>query len=87
MFSNTAMTVVKQAKVIKRKNSAPQSRPPAMLMKMRGRVIKTRETPALGSTPKAKQAGKMMKPLIRATKVSSTQMRMASPVRVLSLDI
>ena len=87
MFSKTARTVVKLAKVIKRKKSAPQTRPPVMLTKTRGSVWKIRDGPASGSTPKAKQAGKMMKPLIRATKVSSAQMRMASPVRVLFLDM
>ena len=34
------------------------------------------------STPKVKQAGKMMVPAISATKVSSAQMRTASPGRV-----
>ena len=41
-----------------------------------------RDGPASGSTPKEKQAGKMIRPAINATKVSSEQMRTASLVRV-----
>ena len=44
-FSNTAMTVVKLAKNMNRKNRAPQRRPPAMSTKMRGRVTKMRVGP------------------------------------------
>ena len=84
MFSNTASTVEKLAKIMNRKNSAPQKRPPAMLMKTGGRVWKIREGPLSGVTPKVKQAGKMMVPAISATKVSSAQMRTASPGRVCS---
>ena len=84
MFSNTASTVEKLAKIMNRKNSAPQKRPPAMLMKTGGSVWKIREGPLSGVTPKVKQAGKMMVPAISATKVSSAQMRTASPGRVCS---
>ena len=45
MFSNTASTVVKLAKVRNRKNRAPHSRPPVMLTNTRGRVIKIRDGP------------------------------------------
>lgn len=83
-FSNTAITVEKLAKDMKRKKRAPHSRPPAMPRNTLGNVTKMREGPASGVTPKEKQAGKMMSPAIRATKVSSTQMRTASLVRVLS---
>ena len=53
-----------------------------MLMKTGGSVWKIREGPLSGVTPKVKQAGKMMVPAISATKVSSAQMRTASPGRV-----
>ena len=51
MFSMTAMTVEKEAKVINRKNSAPHTRPPAMLVNTLGRVIKIRLGPESTSTP------------------------------------
>ena len=85
MFSNTAMTVERAAKLMKMKNSVPHSWPPAMTLKMLGRVTKTRPGPEPGSTPKAKQAGKMIRPAIRATKVSRPMIHMASPVRERSL--
>ena len=84
MFSKTARTVEKLAKTMKRKKRAPQKRPPAMFTKTGGRVSKMREGPLSGCTPKVKQAGKMMVPAIRATKVSSAQMRAASPGRLCS---
>ncbi len=65
----------------------PQMRPPAMFTKMLGRVTKMSPGPAPGSTPKEKQAGKMMMPAMMATKVSRPQMRTASLGSVLSLDI
>ena len=40
IFSNTARTVDKLAKIMNRKNSAPQNRPPAIWLKMLGRVTK-----------------------------------------------
>ena len=70
-----------------RKNSAPHSRPPAMLTNTRGSVMKIRAGPLLASTPKEKQAGKMIMPDIRATKVSRQQIRTASPVRECSRDM
>ena len=81
-FSNTAMTVEKLANVMNRKNSMPQMRPPIMLMNTLGSVMKIRLGPASGEMPNEKHAGKMMSPAQMATKVSSTQMRTASPVRV-----
>ena len=45
MFSNTASTVERLAKIINRKNSAPQKRPPAMLANTFGRVWNIREAP------------------------------------------
>lgn len=82
MFSNTAMTVEKLAKVMNRKNSVPHRRPPAMFVKTLGKVIKIKLGPASGEMPKEKQAGKMISPAQTATKVSSTQIRAASPGRV-----
>ena len=87
MFSNTASTVVKLAKVRNRKNNAPHSRPPAMLTNTRGRVRKIREGPLSASMPKLKQAGKMIMPDMKATKVSRQQIRTASPGRRLASDM
>ena len=81
MFSNTAMMVDSAAKVMNRKNSAPHRRPPAIWLKTLGRVTKTRPGPSPLLTPKAEQAGKMIRPDIRATLVSSRVTLMASPVR------
>ena len=88
MFSKTAMTVERAAKAIKTKKRKPHSRPPpGMALKTLGRVTKIRDGPWSGVTPKAKQAGKMMSPAIKATKVSSSETRMASPVRPCSLPM
>ena len=87
MFSNTASTVVKLAKVMNRKNSAPQIWPPAILTNTRGSVRKISEGPLSGWMPKLKQAGKMIMPDMKATKVSRQQIRTASPGRVCSLDM
>ena len=81
-FSNTAMTVEKLAKVMNRKNRAPHTRPPAILANTLGRVTKISCGPESGCTPKEKQAGKMMSPADRATKVSRIQMLTDSPARV-----
>ena len=64
------------------KNSAPHSRPPAIPANTLGSVMKIRLGPLSGLTPNVKQAGKMISPALMATKVSSTQMRAASPGRV-----
>ena len=45
MFSNTASTVEKLAKIIKRKNSVPQKRPPDIFTNTCGRVWKMSEGP------------------------------------------
>ena len=87
MFSNTASTVDKLAKIMNRKNSAPQKRPPAMLTNTFGSVWKINAGPLPVSMPKEKQAGKMMTPAIRATNVSSAQMCTASPGRECESDI
>lgn len=51
MFSMTAMTVEKEAKVMNRKNSDPHTRPPAILVNTLGRVTKIRLGPEVTSTP------------------------------------
>ena len=84
MFSKTASTVEKLANTMNRKNSVPQNRPPDILTNRGGRVWKIREGPLSGVTPKVKQAGKIMAPAMRATKVSRAQIRTASPGRVCS---
>ena len=81
MFSNTAMTVDRAAKDRNTKNRAPHSRPRGISLKMLGRVMKIRDAPWLGATPKAEQAGKMIRPATKATKVSRMPMRRASPAR------
>ena len=81
IFSNTAMTVDRAAKLMNRKKSAPKIRPPAIWLKMLGRVTNTSPGPSPGFTSKAKQAGKMTRPDSRATVVSRQQIRTDSPVR------
>ncbi len=56
-----------------------------MELKILGKVTKINPGPAPGSTPKEKQAGKIIRPAIRPTKVSSPAIQTASPVRDLSL--
>ena len=87
IFWKTAMTVDAAAKDIKRKNKVPQNRPPAMWLNTFGRVMKIRLGPCPGSIPYAKHAGKMIRPAIKATKVSNTITLTASPVRLRSLPI
>ena len=57
IFSNTAMTVDRAAKVRNTKNRVPHRRPSAISLKMLGRVTKIRLGPESGRTPKEKQAG------------------------------
>ena len=82
IFSNTAMMVDRAAKLMKMKNRVPKMRPPAIWLKILGRVTNTSPGPSPGFTLKAKQAGKMIKPANRATRVSKRQIRMDSPVSV-----
>ena len=72
IFSNTAIMVEKEAKVINIKNKLPQIRPPFMDANTLGRVMKISSGPAPGSTPNAKHAGKIISPDVIATKVSSS---------------
>ena len=79
MFSNTARMVENAANVINTKNSVPHTRPPAILLKMFGSVIKIRLGPISGLISKAKHVGKMMSPETSATKVSSMAIFTDSP--------
>ena len=81
MFSNTATTVDSAAKLMNRKNSVPHSCPTGIWLNTLGSVMNTRPGPLPGSTPNAKHAGKMMRPAMMATSVSSPATRSASPVR------
>ncbi len=81
IFSKTARTVDMAAKVMKTKNRVPHSRPMGMLLNTLGRVTKIRPGPAPTSTPWVKQAGKMMRPAVSATKVSRPTMMADSEVR------
>ena len=74
IFSNTAITVENAAKVMNRKKREPQSLPSGIELNMFGRVIKTRLSPLSGLTPKAKHAGKIIRPAVIATNVSSAAM-------------
>ena len=81
------MIVDADAKNMQRKKIAPQSLPPAIELKIFGRVMKIRFGPLSGFTPNAKLAGKMISPDIRATHVSSTVIATASPASLLFLSI
>lgn len=92
MFSNTAITVENDAKIIKRKKSVPKTLPPGMLLKMDDSVVKRKlapTVPASAVTPplNVKHAGKMMRPDIIATKVSKHTMVIDSPRRRRSLPM
>ena len=86
-FSNTAVMVEKLAKLINKKNKAPQILPNGILMKILGSATKISDGPSCGATSKLKHAGNIIRPLIKATKVSSAVMRMDSLIKVLSFDI
>lgn len=87
MFSNTAITVEKLAKVIKRKNILPHKMPPFILTKTLGKVMNMRLGPEFTSMPKEKQAGKIIMPDMMATKVSRAQILKPSLVKVESFDM
>ena len=82
MFSNTASSVESAENIINRKNSVPQRRPPAMWLNTVAMVSKSRLGPAFTSTPKVKQAGKIMRPAVTATKVSNMMTLTDSPSSV-----
>lgn len=81
MFSKTPTMVESAAQNKNRKNKEPQTRPPAICVKMFGNVINTSPGPASGSTPKAKQDGITISPAISATQVSRSTMLTDSPAR------
>ena len=84
IFSNTAIIVDKEAKTIKIKNVMPQSCDSGIELNIFGSVINTRLGPLSGLTPNEKQAGKIIKPDIIATKVSRIVMFMLSPNKLRS---
>ena len=79
MASKTAMSVEIAAKLMNTKKSVANRPPIHICEKTAGSVTNTKPGPESGATPNAKQAGKMMKPVASATKVSSPAMRTASP--------
>ena len=82
MFSNTAITVERAAKDIKRKKSVPNILPGIAPMELNtlGRERNTSPGPDEGSTPNAEHAGKIISPEKIATNVSSPITRRDSPV-------
>ena len=89
MFSNTAITVENDAKIMNTKNRVPITRPPGIVLKMLDSVVNRNVAPTLEAsavTPllNAKQAGKMMRPDISATNVSRPVIVNASPSRLRS---
>jgi len=72
MFSKTAITVDAAAKIINKKNKAPQILPPAMELNTFGSVIKIRLGPeAIPSVPRnTNTAGMIIIPARNATPVS-----------------
>ena len=86
-FSNTAITVESAANDMNRKNSVPHSWPSGICSKMLGSVMNASPAPEPGSTPNAKQAGKMIRPASSATAVSRMPTVVASPKRLRSLPM
>ena len=87
MFSKTAITVESAAKLMNRKNNAPQIFPLGIWLNMFGNVTKIKPGPAPGFMPYAKHAGKMINPAVNATNVSSPVTIKLSPKSDLSLPI
>ena len=87
MFSNTARTVEKAANAMNTKNRLPHRRPSAMWLKIFGSVTKIRFGPLSGATPKAKHAGKIIRPAVNATNVSRIATLTASPSNARPLPI
>ena len=86
-FSYTAKAVESAAKVMNRKKNPPHSLPRAIFENTLGMVIKRRLGPELTSIPYEKHAGKIIRPAITATNVSSNDTFTASPNSLLSLLI
>lgn len=87
IFSNTASIVENAANVIKTKNKVPHMRPPAIPLKILGRVTKISPGPWSGLISKAKQVGNIISPETNATKVSNIAMFTDSPSRLRFLSI
>lgn len=87
IFWKTAMIVERAAKLINRKKKDPHMRLPGISLNTFGSVINTRFGPLSGLTPKAEQAGKIIRPAISATIVSKTATLIASPVSLRLLSI
>ena len=64
------MIVDNAAKLINKKNIAPQTLLPGISLNTFGSVINTKFGPLPGFTPNAKHAGKITSPAINATNVS-----------------
>ena len=75
------MMVDSAAKNRNRKKKLPKIRPPFIEVKMCGSVIKISFGPLSGCTLSENHAGKMMRPAVIATNVSSAAMLTASPSR------
>ena len=87
MFWNTAIIVDNAAKLMNRKNIAPQILLPGISLNTFGSVMNTRFGPLPGFTPNAKQAGKITNPAINATNVSRMATLIASPVNLRLLSM
>ena len=87
IFWKIAITVESAANAMKRKNSDPHNCPKNIWLKIFGNVTNISFGPCDGSTPNAKHAGKIMKPAMIATSVSSPSTCSASPVSACFLSI
>ena len=87
IFWKIAITVERAAKDMNKKNNAPHNCPKNMWLNIFGNVTNISFGPCDGSTPNAKHAGKIMKPAMIATSVSSPSTCSASPVSACFLSI
>ena len=85
IFSKTAITVDNAAKLINKKNKVPHNLPLGIELNMFGSVTNINPGPAPGFIPYAKHAGKIIKPAVKATKVSSPVIIKLSPINERSL--
>ena len=87
IFWKIAITVERAAKDMNKKNNATHNCPKNMWLNIFGNVTNISFGPCDGSTPNAKHAGKIMKPAMIATSVSSPSTCNASPVSARFLSI
>ena len=87
IFWKIAITVESAAKDMNKKNNAPHNCPKNMWLNIFGNVTNISFGPCDGSTPNAKHAGKIMKPAMIATSVSSPSTCNASPASERFLSI